>query len=102
MDLRAYYKKVREAEAQLIGDHTILVSLATPEGGREGVYTEASRAVASKMIAEGRSRVATDAEALQYREQLAAARQLHEESEAANRMKVMVIPSSEFRKRERS
>ena len=86
MDLRAYYKKVREAEAQLTGDHIVLVSLATPEGGREGVYTEASRAVAAKMIAEGRSRVADRCGSVaipgsSWRPQ----GRLHEESEAANR-----------------
>ena len=57
MDLRSYYKKVREAEATLKGDDIVLVSLATPEGGKPGVLTEAPRGVASKLIAEGRARV---------------------------------------------
>ena len=34
MDLRSYYKKVRETEAALKGDHFVLVSLETPEGGK--------------------------------------------------------------------
>ncbi len=44
MDLRSYYRKVREAEAALTGEHFVMVSLETPEGGKEGVRTEASRA----------------------------------------------------------
>ena len=51
MDLRAYYKKVREAEATLTEEHMIMVSFATSEGGKPGVRTEASRAIAARLIA---------------------------------------------------
>ena len=59
MDLRAYYKKVREAEALLTEEHVVVVSCATSEGGRDGVRTEAPRAIAARLIAEeiGRAHV---------------------------------------------
>ncbi|HYA18467.1 MAG TPA: hypothetical protein VEF06_13430 [Bryobacteraceae bacterium] len=103
MDVRAYYKKVREAEETLTGEHIVMVSFATAEGGREGVRTEVSRATAAKLIAEGRARVATDEEAGEFREEMRVAREKHEQDEAARRVQVTVIPSHKVtRRKERS
>jgi hypothetical protein len=93
MDLRAYYKKIREAEALLTGESMVVVSVATPEGGREGVRTEAPRKVAAKLLAEGRARLATEQETLEFYEANRAAREKFEQDEAAKRVQVMVIPS---------
>jgi hypothetical protein len=103
MDLRAYYGKVREVEATLTGEHIVVVSLATPEGGKEGVRTEVSRANAARLIAEGRARVGTDAEAAEFREQMRVAREQWEQEESARRIQVTVVPAHELpRKKERS
>jgi hypothetical protein len=104
MDLRAYYKKVREAEAELTGEHIVMVSFATSEGGKEGVRTEVGRSTAARLIAEGSARVATDAEASDFRDQMRAAREKHEQDEAARRIQVTVVPSHELlpKKKERS
>jgi hypothetical protein len=103
MDLRSYYKKLREAEATLSGEHLVMVSLETPEGGKAGVRTEAPRAIAAKLIAEERARVATGEEAREFHEANLEARKAHEEAEAAKRIQVMVIPARDFEKpRERS
>jgi hypothetical protein len=103
MDLRSYYKKVREAEATLTGEHVVLVSLETSEGGKAGVRTEAPRAIAAKLIAEERARVATEEETREFHEANSDAREAHEEAEAAKRIQVMVIPARDFEKqRERS
>ena len=40
MDIRTYYGKVRDAEATLTGEHFVMVSLATSEGGKAGVRTK--------------------------------------------------------------
>jgi hypothetical protein len=98
MDLRAYYGRIRETEAKLTGEHVVVVSLATSEGGKEGVRTEAPRAVAAKLIAEGRARVATEDEANEFREAHREARLRYEQDEAARRLQVTVIPSHDFRK----
>jgi hypothetical protein len=103
MDLRTYYKKVRDAEATLAGEHFVMVSLETSEGGKEGVRTEVPRPIAAKLIAEIRARVATDEEAREFHEANRAALDRHQQEEAASRMQVMVIPSHEIKKhRERS
>ena len=98
MDLRSYYKKVREAEATVKGNEAVLVSLATSEGGKEGVHTEAPRGVAAKLIAEGRARLATDAEAGEFREGLRSARERYEQEEAARRVQIVMVPAKDARK----
>ncbi|HEY4085942.1 MAG TPA: hypothetical protein VGM43_08390 [Bryobacteraceae bacterium] len=102
MDVRSYYKKVKDTEDGLKGSEVVLVSLETPEGGKEGVRTEAPRNVAARLIAEGRARVATDAEAAEFREGLRAARQKHEREEAARRVQIVVMPQAEDKPKGRS
>ncbi len=98
MDLRAYYTKIRETEAQLEGNHHVVVSLATSEGGKPGVRTEVPRAIAAKLIAEGRARVASDEEKSEFHEGQRAARDRFEEEQAVRRMQVVVMPQRAGRK----
>ena len=102
MDLRVYYSKVREAEAALTEEHPVMVSLATSEGGKAGVRTEAPRHIAARLIAEGRARVATAEEADAFREGHREAKVKHDQQEAARRIQVMVIPQQDLKKRDRS
>ncbi len=101
MDLRSYYKRVRDAEASLPGDDVVLVSLATAEGGKDGVRTEAPRGVAAKMIADGRARVATPEEAQAFREGLRAACEKHDRDEAAKRVQFVMVPAREDKRPEK-
>jgi molybdenum-dependent DNA-binding transcriptional regulator ModE len=103
MDLRSYYRKVRDAEATLAEEHVVMVSLETSEGGKAGVRTEMPRAIAARLMAEVRARLATEEEAREFHEANREAREAHEEAEAAKRVQVMVIPARELKKqRERS
>jgi hypothetical protein len=102
VDLRSYYKKVREAEATLTGNEAVLVSLATSEGGKEGVHTEAPTAIAARLIAEGRARIATEGEAAEFRRGLAAGREQYEQDEAARRVQIVMVPAKEGRKSPRT
>ena len=94
MDLRAYYRKVRETEAAMSSPHVVIVSQATPDGGKAGVISEVPAPIAARMVVEGSARQATEAEASQFRAQHAAARQAAEDAAAANRLQVVVIPAS--------
>jgi hypothetical protein len=94
MDLRAYYQKVRETEAGMTKPQVVMVSLATPDGGKSGVVTEAPTPIAARMIVEGAARQATDAETGRFREQQAAARQTAEDAATANKVQVVVVPAS--------
>src|SRR5215469_11715003 len=98
MDLRSYYKKVREADSTLRGDDIVLVSLATSEGGKEGVRTEAPRGVAAKLIAEGRARVATEDEVAEFRANAKTAREQYEQDEVARRVEVVIVPAKSTKK----
>ena len=97
MDLRAYYRKLREIEAKLEEDYVVIVSLETPDGGRAGVCNEVQRAVAARMMVEGKARLATREEARAYRELLAEAKRRAEEAAAASRVQVTVIPEAELK-----
>jgi hypothetical protein len=62
MDLRGYYKKIKDLESAIEEPYTMVVSLPTPEGGKAGQRTEVSRALAAKMITDGLARLATSTE----------------------------------------
>jgi hypothetical protein len=97
MDLRAYYRKLREIEASLAEEYPVVVSQETPDGGKAGVRNEVPRPVAARMIVEGKARLATEEEAAEYRRQLTEARRRAEQAAAANRIQVTVIPEAELK-----
>jgi hypothetical protein len=66
MDLRVFYQKIRILEQEIGDPHVVVVSLETPDGGKPGVKTEVSRENASRMIVEGRARLATKSEVEDY------------------------------------
>lgn len=69
MDLRAYYQKIRQIEAEIREESVVITSLETPDGGRGGVSTEAPRAVAARLIAEQRAELASEEAAARFRAQ---------------------------------
>lgn len=97
MDLREYYRKLKETETTLEGDSAVVVSMATPEGGKAGVRTDAPRAVAARLIVDGRARLATKEEAEAFHASQREAKAHYEEEQAARRLQVMVVPSHEIR-----
>ena len=74
MDLRAFYQKIRDAAAAIEEPFPMVVSLATADGGKEGMPIEVTRQLAAKMIVEGSARLASAEEARQFREQQAEAK----------------------------
>jgi hypothetical protein len=66
MDLRMFYQKMRKVEQEITEAHVVVVSLETPDGGKPGIKTEVSRENASRMIVEGRARLASKTEAAEY------------------------------------
>ncbi len=67
MDLRAYFQKIRSVENSITAEHVVVVSLETPDGGREGQLSEVSRTNAAKLIVDGKARLAETAEAEAFR-----------------------------------
>jgi hypothetical protein len=94
MDLRAYYQKVREKEAGMTSPYVVMVSLATPDGGKTGVVTEAPTPIAARMLVEGTARQATDAEIQSFREKQRTAKQAADDAATASKVQVVVVPAT--------
>jgi hypothetical protein len=97
MDLKAYYRRIREMQQQLPEDSIVLVSQETPDGGKSGVRVEVTREIAAKMLVEGAAKLATADDALEFRQQNADAHQRAEQLAAASRMQVTVVAAPELR-----
>jgi|YNPBryBLVA2012_1023415.scaffolds.fasta_scaffold00247_23 hypothetical protein len=97
MDLKVFYRKVRETEAGIAEAYPVVVSEETPDGGRAGVRSEVSREVAARMIVEGRARLATAEEAAEFREQALEAKRQAEAQAAASRVQLTVVSEAELR-----
>ena len=67
MDLKVYYQKIRDNEADIKESFPIVVSLETADGGKAGAFTEVPRAVAAKLMADGMARLASKEEAAAFR-----------------------------------
>lgn len=66
MDLRVYYKQVRDVEATIPGEFTVIVSLTTPDGGKPGVKSEVPKYMAARWVVENRARLATEQETKEF------------------------------------
>ena len=97
MDIRGYFQKVEETEATIGTPYVFIVSEPTPDGGKAGVVSEVSRAVAARLIAEGRARLASDAQEREYRAAKDRARSVLEQERLANRVQVTVLSDNELR-----
>jgi hypothetical protein len=96
MDLRAYYQKIRQAEAEIAEAFSIIVSLATPDGGKAGSLTEVPREVAAKMLVEGVARLASATEAAVFQATQAEAMRAAQQEAAAGRVQLSVVSTSEL------
>ena len=98
MNLKAYYQKIREVERTLVEPFAVLISHATPDGGKDGVLIEVPSQVAAKMIADGRAHLAGSDEARDFRQKAVDAKRAADDEAMANRMQVTIVPTAEVRK----
>jgi len=80
--MKSYFRRIREVEDSIVEKDAVIVSSQTADGGREGVITEVPRMVAARLVAEGRARLASDAERSEY---VAATKERHVRAEEAQR-----------------
>ena len=99
MDLRGYYKKLREMESGIAEMDVYVVSEATPDGGVSGVITQAPRRVACQLVLEGKARMATKAEVAGFESAEKIRREALAEAEYNRQIHVHVVTSSEPGKR---
>ena len=74
----------------------VVASRETADGGKDGVFTEVSQALAAKMVVEGSARVATVAEAEAFRQQHAEERRLLEQAAAAAKVQLAVLSTDDL------
>ena len=101
MDLRAYYRKIRDAEASIDDEFPIVKSLAREEGGQGGRLTEVSRAVAARMITDGLAELATAKEARELRARIEKARKVEQERREAERIQFTILSEADVRSLQR-
>ena len=91
MDVKQYYRKLREIEATLTEQDVLVVSLETSDGGKAGRVSEVPRHVAAKMMLEGRAVLADEKSRRAYLEGQAVARRAAHKAELARRVQVAII-----------
>ena len=99
MDLKQYFRKIRQIEATLSEIFPLVVSLETPDGGKPGLVSEISRELAAKMIVEGRALLASEEEKELYRQGQASAKEAAEKSELAKRVQIAIVSDRDLRAR---
>jgi len=101
VDLRQYFKKIRDIESGLADLFPVVVSLETPDGGKAGVASEVSREQAAKLIVEGCARLESEAEREAYYAKHASERKAAERAETARRLQVTIVGHPDFTDGER-
>ena len=102
MDLKAYYRKIRDVEASIGDEYPIIKSLATEEGGEGGHLTEVACAVAARMITDGLAELATPKEARDLRARVVKARKDEQERREAERIQFTILSEADLRLLQRS
>src|SRR5205823_4244658 len=98
MDLRLYYRKIRDIEASIADKFPIVVSQETTDGGKEGIMTEVPRLIAARLIVEKQARLASADEAHEFRESMAALKRAADQFAAAAKVQMAVLSSADFSK----
>ena len=97
MDLKVYYRKLREIEKGIGEEFVVVKSLATPDGGVEGRLTEVPRAVAARMLLDGLAELAGDPEAEAFRQKQAEEKRQEEQKRAAAKIQFTVLTEQDLR-----
>jgi len=97
MDLKAFYQKLRKIETEIADPNVVVVSHETSDGGRAGMKVEVSRAIAARLLLEGRARIATAEEAAAYRESIEDRRREEEQRSMAQKVQVNLITDADLR-----
>lgn len=97
MDLKQYFKKIKDTEESIQDEYPLVVSLETTDGGKAGTVVEVSRREAAKSIVENRAVLANEVQKRMYFEREAARRKSAEKAEMSRRLQIAIISNEEFR-----
>jgi hypothetical protein len=96
MDLRDFFKKIREIEAAIETPFTLVVSYDTPDGGKAGIVVETPRSIAARLIAEGRARLATPDEMTIHHETIRLAVEAADQAALTDRVQVALVSEADL------
>lgn len=91
MDVRQYYKKIREVKAEIEDSFVFVTSLETSDGGRAGVVSEVTRDLAARLIVEGCAARSTAKEIEAFKKKQQEVRKAAERSEFSKSIHLAVI-----------
>ncbi len=97
MDLKIYYRKLREIEQNIAGDFVVVKSLPTPDGGVAGRLTEVARAVAARMILEGTAEAAGAEDSEAFHQKNLEEQKLEQQRREAAKIEFAVVTGAELR-----
>jgi len=97
MEIKTYFKKVKQVESTIPTAFAVIASLETSDGGKVGSFTEVSRALAARMITEGRGRLASEEEAARFLETHAEARRTAEALAVTQQLQFTLVQPGESR-----
>ncbi len=91
MELRLYYQKVREVIDSIPGEFAVVISNDTGDGGRAGMPEEVSRALAGRLVVDGKARLATEEETAAFHKENEDKRIALARENAAHRLQVALV-----------
>jgi hypothetical protein len=97
MDLRAYYRKMREIEASIAEEFPVIKSVATEDGGNAGQLAEVTRAIAARMVNDGIAELASVDEVREFRRRAEEARAREEQRRRAAEIQFAILSEADFR-----
>jgi hypothetical protein len=95
VDVRQYFRKLREIEAALTEPFPLVTSLENADGGKPGVVSEVSRELAAKLLVEGRVVLSTEAEAAEFWARQVAQKLAIQKADLASRLQVTIVSDPE-------
>lgn len=96
MDLKHYYRKLRDAEQSFSEEYPIITSLETSDGGKAGRVMEVSRAIAAKMIVDGRAVLANSEQREAYAAAMETARIAAQKADLARRLQLAIVTGDDL------
>lgn len=102
MDLKAYYRRIRELENSIEQEYVVIKSLPTEAGGQGGRLTEAPRAAAARMIVDGVVELASGEETREFHERAAEALRQEGERRRAAQVQFSIISEADLQALARS
>jgi hypothetical protein len=101
MDVRQFYRKIREVRATIPDEFVFITSAETSDGGRSGVINEVTRENAARLLVEGKAVLASPDEIAVFQSTIAEAQKRLEKAEISKRIQVAIISDHEDRAQSR-